>query len=183
MMKYLREYEEEEIKSLMGDLEAIGHKNLIGWVVMKNYSPSSYFHPRNPAGVEKYLTNFYVVGAHSFEEAIEIFHKNAFPDPNYQSWYTPDSDEEKLNIRKLIKNERDFLTLWVTGYSKRKDPIDADLVSGLKGKGGKPFFAKLDSENPFAIVSFLNEKFTNAEEAFTKKFGYGPGFTMEYKEL
>jgi hypothetical protein len=175
-MKYLREYEEEEIKSLMGDLESIGHKNLMGWVVMKHYSPTSYSHPKNPAGVEKYLINFYVVGAHSFEEAIKIFHKNAFPDTKYKFFDTLDID-----------NEKDFLGIWVTEYSNHKRNwkklLDADMVSGLKGKGGKPFFAKLDSENPFAIVSFLNEKFTNAEEAFTKKFRYGPGFTMEYKEF
>jgi len=176
MMKYLREYEEEEIKSLVGDLETIGHKNLMGWVVMKHWSTSTYFHPKNPAGIEKYLINFYVVGAHSFEEAIEIFHDNAFPDTKYKFWDTED-----------INDEKDFLKRWVTEYSNHKrewdELIDADMVSGLKGKGGKPFFAKLDSENPFAIVSFLKEKFTNAEEAFTEKFGYGPGFTMEYKEI
>ncbi len=175
-MKYLREYKEEEIKSLVGDLESIGHKNLMGCVVMKHWSPTSYFRPKNPAGVEKYMINFYVVGAHSFEEAIEIFHDNSFPDTRYKFWNTVDIDDEK-----------DFLIKWVSEYGnhnrKWKELLDADIVTGLKGKGGKPFFAKLDSENPFAIVSFLNEKFTNAEEAFNKKFGYGPGFTMEYKEI
>ena len=178
MMKYLREYEEEEIKSLMGDLESIGHKNLMGWVVMKHWSPTTYFRPKNPAGVEKYIIDFYIVGAHSFEEAIKIFHKEAFPDTRYKFW------EE---MKEKIKDEKTYLKNWITEYSNHKrnwnEILDADMVWGLKGKGGKPFFAKLDSENPFAVVSFLNQKFTNAEEAFTKKFGYGSGFTMEYKEF
>lgn len=177
-MRYLREYEEQEIKDLMGGLETIGHQNLQGWIIIKHYSPTSYFKPKNPAGVEKYVIDFYVVGAHSFEEAIKIFHSTAFPDTRYKFW------EEK---KEEIKSEKSLMTNWVTEYSnhtrKWDELLDADIVWGLKGKGGKPFFAKLDAENPFAVVSFLNQKFTNAEEAFTKRFGYGPGFTMEYKEF
>lgn len=179
-MKYLREYEEQELKDLMGDLKSAGHENLKGWVIIKHYSPTIYSHPTNPAGVEKYLINFFVVGAHSFEEAMEIFHDNAFPDTRYKFWDTPGRVSE-------IKDEKTFMLYWVTEYSNHKrgwtELIDSDIVTGLKGKGGKPFFAKLDAENPFAVVSFLKDKFTNAEEAFTSKFGYGPGFTMEYKEV
>ena len=175
-MKYLREYDGQELKDLVGDLETVGHKTLRGWVVLKHWSPNTYSHPTNPAGVEKFIINFYVVGAHSFEEAIEIFHDNSFPDTRYKFWDTED-----------INDEKDFLAKWVSEYGNHKRDwnklLDADIVSGLKGKGGKPFFAKLDSENTFAIVSFMKEKFTNAEEAFTERFGYGPGFTMEYKEI
>lgn len=180
MMKYLREYEEKEIVDLMGTLDSTGHGNLRGWVILKHYSTSTYFHPKNPAGVEKYVIDFYVVGAHSFEEAMEIFHDNAFPDTKYKFWDTPERVAE-------IKDEKTFMLYWITEYSNHNrewdELLDADMVTGLKGKGGKPFFAKLDAENPFAVVSFLKEKFTNAEEAFTEKFGYGPGFTMEYKEI
>ena len=88
-MKYLREYEEKELKDLMGDLKSAGHENLKGWVILKHYSSTTYFHPKNPAGVEKYVIDFFVVGAHSFEEAMEIFHDNAFPDTRYKFWDTP----------------------------------------------------------------------------------------------
>lgn len=177
-MRYLKEYNEQEIKNLMGELETIGHQNLQGWVILKHWSTGTNKRPANQRGVEKYIIDFYVVGAHSFEEAIKIFHLTAFPDTKYKFWD---------DIKDEIIDEESFLKTWVTEYSNHgkewNELIDADMVWGLKGKGGKPFFAKLDAENPFAVISFLNQKFTNAEEAFTKRFGYGPEFTMEYKEF
>lgn len=177
-MRYLKEYEEQEIKDLMGGLETIGHQNLQGWIIIKHWSTGAGKNPTNPGGVVKYIIDFYVVGAHSFEEAIKIFHSTAFPDTRYKFW---------SDIKDEIVDEESFLATWVSEYGNHKrewnELLDADIVWGLKGKAGKPFFAKLDAENPFAVISFLNQKFTNAEEEFTKRFGYGPGFTQEYKEF
>jgi hypothetical protein len=179
-MIYIKEYEDEEIKGLMGDIESIGHGLVKGWVIMKHYSQSTYSKPLSATGVEKYIINFYVVGARTFEEAALIFHENAFPDTRWK-------DFKDVWENTKIKNEKSFMRYWVTEYSNHKRSwdklLDADIVEGLKGKNSTPFFAKLDAENPFAVVSFLKGKFTNSEEAFTKRFGYGPGFTMEYKEF
>lgn len=179
-LKHIKEYNEEELKGLMGDMESIGHGPLKGWVILKHYSQSTYSKPLSASGVEKFIINFYVVGARSFGEAAIIFHENAFQDTRWK-----DFKDVWPNLK--IKNEKAFLKYWVTEYSNHKRDwaklLDADMVWNLKGKGGKPFFAKLDAENPFAVVSFLNSKFSNAEEAFKTKFGYGSGFTMEYKEF
>jgi len=175
----------QETSDLIKDLEEVGIHTIKGWVIMKHYSPTTYSHPKNPAGTEKYVIDFYVVGAHSFGEAIKIFHDSAFPDTRYKRWNIP--MEGGITPRESIKDEKEFLKIWVTEYSNNtrewNELLDADIVWGLKGKGTKPFFAKLDAENPFSIVSFLREKFSNAEEAFTERFGYGTGFTMEYKEF
>ena len=32
-MKHLKEYEEEDVRELMGDLETIGHEQLKGWYI------------------------------------------------------------------------------------------------------------------------------------------------------
>jgi hypothetical protein len=35
-MRHLYEYEDEEIKTLMGDLEGVGHGQLKGWLISNN---------------------------------------------------------------------------------------------------------------------------------------------------
>lgn len=168
-----------DLKSLENDLDSIGISPVKGWVIIKHYSPSTYFKPKSFKDVERYVINFFVVGARNFHHAMKIYHENAFPDTRYKFWNSPENLE-------IIKDEKSFMEHWVTEYSnhgrKWDGLLDAQMISGLEGRDSIPFFAKMDSENPFAIVEFLKKKFINSEEKFEFVLGYGSNFTLEYKK-
>lgn len=161
-MKHLREYEEEEIRDLMGNLETVGHEQLKGYYIQTTTSDG--------------YTMGHAIFAHNEEEIIETTKKmwpyydryKGFPEKVGQGYKGPN---------KLYNNFLDALLSWLS-YSEislttmvLKDLIIKN-VSQVK-PGGIAFPAY----NPFMTSEMLETYFTNIREKMTSG-----GFKEEFED-
>ena len=142
-MKHLREYEEQEIKDLMGDMTSIGQDPLKGWVVSVG-----------PFDTESssYGAKYYAITADNVKEAYAI---------TAEDWIYEEEDldsfvEDIGNFTELSEKINDE-----SGY--QMGFVVLGVWEGLRPTGKKSELAVIDGINPFEAGRLLSEKFTNAQ--------------------
>ena len=142
-MKHLREYEEQEIKDLMGDMTSIGQDPLKGWIV--SVAP---FDTESTAIGAKY----YAITADNVKEAYALI---------AEDWIYEEEDldsfvEEVKNFTELsekINDESDYQMGFVV----------LGVWEGLRSTSKKAELVVIEGVNPFEAGRLLSQKFTNAQ--------------------
>jgi hypothetical protein len=142
-MKHLREYEEQEIKDLMGDMTSIGQDPLKGWVVSVG-----------PFDTESssYGAKYYAITADNVKEAYAITAEDWIYEEEDLDSFVEDID----NFTELSEKINDE-----SGY--QMGFVVLGVWEGLRPTGKKSELAVIDGINPFEAGRLLSEKFTNAQ--------------------
>jgi hypothetical protein len=142
-MRHIREYEEKDIKDLMGDMETIGQAPLKGWIVSAG-----------PFDTESssYGAKYYAITADNVKEAYAI---------TAEDWIYEEEDldsfvEDVDNFTELSEKINDE-----SGY--QMGFVVLGVWEGLRPTGKKSELAVIDGINPFEAGRLLSEKFTNAQ--------------------
>ena len=151
-MKHLKEYEEEDVRDLMGDLETVGHEQLKGWYMQTNSSRGE--------GMGR------MIFAHNEEELIKIFGEefNYFTrEPGY-----PNKVGQAWKGGKTLYNN--FIDAFV-GYASdfEKFPF-ISMIKDLKVRDAsskKPGLISFPTYNSFLVSEQLEKNFYNAKEKMT----------------
>ena len=151
-MKHLREFDDQEIQDLMGDLETVGHEQLKGWY-MQTTSPSG-------EGMGR------MIFAHNEEELIKIFGKEfrSFTrDPGY-----PNKIGQAWKGGKNLYNN--FIDAFV-GYASNFEKFPfISVIGDLKVRDAsskKPGMISFPTYNSFLVSEQLEKNFYNAKEKMT----------------
>jgi len=178
-MRNVKIYEEfDDFESELDDLDSKGFGKPMGYVMVVHDSPTSYKPLSDPRGNESYRVFYHIVVARTLDEAMKIYVEYGDSGNSYNKW------EEK---REEIKTFTDFVKVWVTKYSmgnekkKRTQPIDVQYYEGLKPKKMTSSYTKIDGENPFLVVDYLKDLFSNVEEVFDEKLSGDQ--IIKYKEV
>ena len=142
-MKHLREYEEKDIKDLMGDMETIGQAPLKGWIV--SVAP---FDTELTAHEAKY----YAITADNVKEAYALI---------AEDWIYEEEDldsfvEEVKNFTDLSEDICES-TEYQTGF------VVLGVWEGLRSTSKKAELVVIEGVNPFEAGRLLIQKFTNAQ--------------------
>jgi hypothetical protein len=166
-MKHIREYEDKEVRDLMGDLETVGHEQLKGYYIQTT-SDSGY-------------TMGHAIFAHNEGELIDVikqmwpYHQNSkgFPERVGQAYKGPNT---------LHNNFLDAFQSWL---SHNEESLTTIVLKDLTVRnvsqveqGGVMFPAY----NPFMAAKMLNKCFTNIEEKMTTG-GFGEEFEEETQAM
>ena len=151
-MKHLKEYEDEDVRDLMGDLETVGHEQLKGWYMQTNSSGGE--------GMGR------MIFAHNEEELIKIFEQefNYFTrEPGY-----PNKVGQAWKGGKTLYNN--FIDAFV-GYASdfEKFPF-ISMIKDLKVRDAsskKPGLISFPTYNSFLVSEQLEKNFYNAKEKMT----------------
>lgn len=146
-MKHLREYEEQDIKDLMGDMKTIGQDPLKGWIV--SVGP---FDVDTPSRGAKY----YAIIADNIKEAYAII---------AEDWIYEDEDldsfvEDVDNFTELSEKINDS-TDYQMGF------VVLGVWEGLRSASKKSELVVIDGINPFEAGRILSQKFSNAQSVMT----------------
>jgi len=146
-MKHLREYEENDIKDLMGDMKTIGQAPLEGWIV--SISP---FDVDNPSLGTKY----YAITADNLKEAYAMVSED---------WIYEEED-----LVSFVEDIENFTEL----SEKINDSTDQQMGFAVLGvwEGLRPISKEsesfiIDGINPFEAGRILGQKFSNAQSVMT----------------
>ena len=151
-MKHLREFDDQEIQDLMGDLETVGHEQLKGWYMQTASSGGD--------GMGR------MIFAHNEEELIKIFGEefNYFArEPRYpnkigQAWKAGNS---------LYNN---FIDAFVEYASHFEQFPFISIIKDLKVRDAsskKPGLISFPIYNSFLVSEQLEKNFYNAKEKMT----------------
>jgi hypothetical protein len=142
-MKHLREYEEQDIKNLLGDMKTIGQDPLKGWVVSVG-----------PFDTESssYGAKYYAITADNVKEAYAI---------TAEDWIYEEEDldsfvEDVDNFTELSEKINDS-TDYQMGF------VVLGVWEGLRPTGKKSELVVIDGINPFEAGRILSQKFSNAQ--------------------
>ena len=134
-MKHLYEYEDEEIKSMITDLEGVGQGPLKGWLISCVFKG---FH--NAADGTAYIS----IGAETIREAMSLF----------ATFYGEVYDVETKDLREMLEatHEDDFVQL---AYNLLRVTPELDEHEVLQ------FLSIWDGLNPISKKSFIEQRGTN----------------------
>jgi hypothetical protein len=146
-MKHLKEYEEQDIKNLMGDMETIGQAPLKGWIV--SVAP---FDTELTAHGAKY----YAITADNVKEAYALI---------AEDWIYEEEDldsfvEEVENFTDLSGDIGES-TDYQMGF------VVLGVWEGLRPTAKKSELVVIEGVNPFEAGRLLSQKFTNAQSVMS----------------
>ena len=161
-MKHLYEYEDEEIKNLMTDLEGVGHEYLKGWLISCMFEG---YH--NAAEGTAYVS----IGAKNSREAISLF-ADLIGDI-----YSIDAEVLKEALDKTKSD--DFSLLGKNIFSldsgdNEDSPFIFNVWEGLVPISKIPFVEERGTGNILYTMEELKKEFTNVESVLraNKKGNY-----------
>ena len=147
-MKHIKEYEEDEIKSLMGDLEKIGQGPLKGWILA--VFP---FDVDGPLSGGFQGTRYYAVTAYTLQEALFLVAEtNLGLEERELSELISDIDSFS-EIEDVINSASDH----ETGF------VYLQEWKGLIPKSKTPKLVEIEDPNPFVVIKELSQEFTNVQ--------------------
>ena len=146
-MKHLKEYEEQDIKDLMGDMETIGQAPLKGWIV--SVAP---FDTELTAHGAKY----YAITADNVKEAYALI---------AEDWIYEEED-----LDSFVEEVKDFTDLsedigGSTDY--QAGFVVLGVWEGLRPTAKKSELVVIEGVNPFESGRLLSQKFSNAQSVMT----------------
>ena len=146
-MKHLREYEEQEIKDLMGDMETIGQAPLKGWIVSVG-----------PFDTESssYGGKYYAITADNVKEAYAITAEDWIYEEEDLDSFVEDV-ENFTELSEKINDESDYQMGFVV----------LGVWEGLRPTGKKSELVVIEGVNPFEAGRLLSQKFTNAQSVMS----------------
>jgi hypothetical protein len=142
-MKHLREYEEQDIKDLLGNMETIGQAPLKGWII--SVGPFD-------VDTSSYGAKYYAITADNVKEAYAITAEDWIYEEEDLDSFVEDID----NFTELSEKINDE-----SGY--QMGFVVLGVWEGLRPTGKKSELAVIDGINPFEAGRLLSEKFTNAQ--------------------
>ena len=146
-MKHLREYEEQDIKDLMGDMKAIGQAPMEGWIV--SISP---FDVDNPSLGTKY----YAITADNLKEAYAMVSEDWIYEEEDRVSFVEDIDNFTELSEKINDSTDQQMGFAVLGVWEGLRPISKESESFI-----------IDGINPFEAGRILGQKFSNAQSVMT----------------
>ena len=152
-MKHIREYEEQEIRDLMGDLEKVGQNPPKGWVLA--VFP---FDVDGPLSGGFQGTRYYAITAYSEEEAYLLVAEAAM------------GELDREELKELISDASEFSDLEdiVNSASDHESGfVYLREWKGLVPKSKDPKVVVIEDSNPFVVIKELNQEFTNAESVMS----------------
>ena len=142
-MKHLREYEEQDIKDLMGDMETIGQAPLKGWII--SIGPFD-------GDTSSYGAKYYAITADNVKEAYAITAEDWIYEEEDLDSFVEDVDNF-TELSEKINDESDYQMGFVV----------LGVWEGLRPTGKKSELVVIEGINPFEAGRLLSEKFTNTQ--------------------
>ena len=146
-MKHLREYEEQDIKDLMGDMETIGQAPLKGWII--SVAP---FDTELTAHEAKY----YAITADNVKEAYALI---------AEDWIYEEEDLDSFveEVKTFTELSEDIgeSTDYQAGF------VVLGVWEGLRSTSKKAELVVIEGVNPFEAGRLLSQKFTNAQSVMS----------------
>ena len=151
-MKHIREYEEQEIRDLMGDLEKVGQNPPKGWVLA--VFP---FDVDGPLSGGFQGTRYYAVTAYTLKEALFLV-AEANLELGEEELSDLISDVDSFSeIEDVINSSSDHETGFV--YLQEWE--------GLIPKSKTPKVVEVEDSNPFIVIKKLDQEFTNVQSVMS----------------
>ena len=152
-MKHIREYEDKDVRDLMGDLETIGHEQLKGYYIQTT--------------AEDGYTMGHAIFAHNEGELIDVI-KQMFPSYSFRQKGFPERMGQAYKGPNTLYNN--FLDAFQSWLSHNEISLTTIVLKDLTirnvsqvEQGGVMFPAY----NPFLASKMLNKCFTDIEEKMT----------------
>ena len=142
-MKHLREYEEQDIKDLMGDMETIGQAPFKGWIV--SIAP---FDTESTAVGAKY----YAITADNVKEAYALI---------AEDWIYEEEDLD--SFVEGVKNFTDLSEDIGESTDYQMGFVVLGVWEGLRPTAKKSELVVIEGVNPFEAGRLLSQKFINAQ--------------------
>jgi hypothetical protein len=146
-MKHLREYEEQDIKDLMGDMETIGQAPLKGWIV--SVGPFD-------AELTAHGAKYYAITADNVKEAYALI---------AEGWIYEEED-----LDSFVEEVKDFTDL-SGDIAESTDYQMGFVVLGvwedLRPTAKKSELVVIEGINPFEAGRLLSQKFSNAQSVMS----------------
>ena len=164
-MKHLKEYEEEEIRDLMGDLETVGHEQLKGYYIQTTSDSGSM--------------NGFAIFAHNEGELIDVV-KQMWPQSSRTKGFPERVGQAYKGPNSLYNNFLDAFESWLLYNEASLTFLTTIVLKDLIIKNVsqvKPGGVIFPASNPFMAAKMLNKCFTNIEEKMTTG-----GFEEEFKD-
>ena len=146
-MRHIREYEEQDIKDLMGNMETIGQAPLKGWIV--SVAP---FDTESTAVGAKY----YAITADNVKEAYALI---------AEDWIYEEEDLD--SFVEEVKNFTDLSEDICKSTEYQMGFVVLGVWEGLRSTSKKAELVVIDGINPFEAGRLLNQKFTNAQSVMS----------------
>ena len=156
-MKHIKEFEDQEIHDLIGDLGKVGHEILKGWCITVCHAESGYL-------------SIYAILAHN-EGEVEKMIKESW------EWVPEDAMPEKVGNAYKGRNTLydNFIQALMSNLMYREDVLfySAQKDLGVKGAAGKkPMIMEFPGYNPILATEKLESIFTNCREKFSEGRDY-----------
>ena len=146
-MKHLREYEEQDIKDLMGNMETIGQAPLKGWIV--SIAP---FDIQTSSSESKY----YAITADNVKEAYAMIAEDwIYEEEDLDSFV--ENIDNFTDLSEKINNETEYQMGFVV----------LGVWEGLRPTSKKSELFVISGINPFEAGVLLSQKFTNAQSVMS----------------
>jgi hypothetical protein len=146
-MKHLREYEEQDIKDLMGDMKTIGQDPLKGWIV--SVAP---FDTELTAHGAKY----YAITADNVKEAYALI---------AEDWIYEEEDLD--SFVEEVENFTDLSGAIGESTDYQMGFVVLGVWEGLRPTAKKSELVVIEGVNPFEAGRLLSQKFTNAQSVMS----------------
>jgi hypothetical protein len=146
-MKHLKEYEEQDIKDLMGDMKTIGQDPLKGWIV--SISPFDVDTP-------SLGTKYYAITADNVKEAYAMVSEDWIYEDEDLVSFVEDIDNFTELSEKINDSTDQQMGFVVLGVWEGLRPISKESESFI-----------IDGINPFEAGRILSQKFSNAQSVMT----------------
>ena len=161
-MKHIREYEDKDVKDLMGDLETIGHEQLKGYYIQTTAGDG--------------YTMGHAIFAHNEGELIDVI-KQMFPAYSRFKGFPERMGQAYKGPNTLYNNFLDAFQSWLSHNEISLTTIvlkDLTIRNVSQVEQGGVMFP---AYNPFLASKMLNKCFTNIEEKMTTG-----GFEDEFED-
>jgi hypothetical protein len=142
-MKHLKEYEEQDIKDLMGDMETIGQAPLKGWIV----SVAPFDTELTAVGAK-----YYAITADNVKEAYALI---------AEDWIYEEEDLD--SFVEGVKNFTDLSEDIGESTDYQMGFVVLGVWEGLRSTSKKAELVVIDGINPFEAGRLLSQKFINAQ--------------------
>jgi hypothetical protein len=163
-MKHIREFDDLEIRDLMGDLGKVGHEILKGWCITICHGETGYL-------------SIYAILAHNEGEVEKMIRED-------WKWVPVNAMPEKIGDAYKGRSNlfNNFLDALMSNLMNTEDvlfySIQKDL--GVKGAAGKnPMIIEFPGNNPILAAEKLESIFINCREKFSEEKDY---FEIESSE-
>lgn len=148
-MRHIREYEEQDVKDLMGDMETIGQAPLKGWIVSVAPFDTEFTFSSTSALAG---TKYYAITADNAKEAYALI---------AEDWIYEEEDLD--SFVEEVKNFTDLSEDICELTERSMGFVVLGVWEGLRSTSKKAELVVIDGINPFEAGRLLNQKFTNAQ--------------------